>query len=61
MKYTFLLLIALAALMGCAKDEITIYNDYGGSSSDSTGYYNIFYHDFEPDIALDTHFGAHLQ
>lgn len=47
MEKLYIISIAILAIFsGCAKDEITIYNNYEGNSSDSTGYYNIFYHNY---------------
>jgi|JI10StandDraft_1071094.scaffolds.fasta_scaffold915662_1 hypothetical protein len=53
MKNIFIL-SSLLFLVGCAKDDITVYNNYNGTPVDSTGYINIFYHNFEPDIILDS-------
>ena len=59
MKKVLYALVLAIGLFGCAKDEITIYNDYSGTSSDSTGYYNIYYHDFEPDIILKKQYSVY--
>jgi hypothetical protein len=49
-----LAVLTIILLCGCDPNDVTIYNNYEGNPNDSTGYYNIFYHDFEPDIVLDS-------
>jgi hypothetical protein len=49
-----LAVLTIVLLCGCDPNDVTIYNNYEGNPNDSTGYYNIFYHDFEPDIVLDS-------
>lgn len=54
MKKLLILPALFLIILSCGKDDITIYNNYEGNSSDSTGYFNLFYHDFEPDIPVGT-------